>query len=363
MHSPDAGLSLAWNSLDLEGSFSGHPLGGSLRVRRGRIRAVNKPYPPLDTTTQGEASLSGGRIRVAQFRMTLQDAAVSLHGEVALAEQRSRFDAELSEVPLDRLLELIGAGRIGVDRVSGGLTVETEGDNTALFKADLSGPIHGRQTRARIEAGLQDGIVTYEIDALPSLRITGRLRLDDLNTEAFVQANEFDLSFLAKQWTRSVSRLSVTGKADFAGNLDKKATWKGEVKIGEFVCSFPDLLIVSTRPIALRIDKGLLAGNASLEANGRPLSLQGSYSFMHQGNVRLKGNTSLALENFLEPTRSFLPSLQSWKGDLRVQGTLEGPARAPRLHAVADLSNGSFRLASPEEPTPGRPPAISSHFS
>lgn len=355
VRSPDRGLTVAWNSLDLEGDYSGRPLEGNLHLRKGRIRVANEPHAPLEMTTQGDASFAGGRIRLARLRMTLQDAAVSLHGEYTLADRRSRFDAELSALPLDRILEQLGMGGIGVTGVSGGLTVETEGDDTALFTAHLNGAIHGRRTRTRIRAGLRNGIVTYEMDAGPSLRLTGQLRPDNLDTEAWVQARGLDLSFLAKQWTLSPSRLSLTGKASFRGNLNRKETWKGEAKIGELLCSFPDFVVSSAHPFELRMDKGLLEGKASLEVDGAPLSVHGRYPFTGEGNVKLDGSASLALENLSGPARKFLPSLRSWKGDLRVEGILEGPLRAPRLHAVADLSNGSFRLASPDERVRSRP--------
>jgi autotransporter translocation and assembly factor TamB len=102
------------------------------------------------------------------------------------------------------------------------------------------------------------------------------------------------------------------------------------------------------------VEAGRLEGEASFEANGRPLSVRGTYPLVGEGRVKVEGNASLALEDFLLPAQSFLPSLRAWKGDLQVQGTLEGPSRAPRLHAVADLSDGSFQLVSPKEQDRGK---------
>jgi len=484
---PEGDLALAWDSLDLEGSFSGHPLGGELHLRKGNFEAGRGLHPPLQISTEGHGSLVDGLVRLSRFQMTSKETAISLNGEYSFAEQRSRLDAELAAFPLDRFLDLFGVGRVGVEHVSGRLKVEATADNGAEFEADLSGTVHGQQARARIagrlaedlvllqsidltnpevqvagnvrlvpssgrmrgdfrvessileeslwpygirgirvrglradgklggtlrapeirfqmrvdelssseplleglnaeggyaldqglyvtgkaervpllrEAGeaarisarLQDGIVECEIDVEPSLHLRGRLKLEDRHTEVFVQAKRLDLSFLTEQWVRSASVLSVTGKGSFLGNLDRKETWKGEAGIVAFKCSFPDLVIKSARPIQVRVEKGRLEGEASFEANGRPLSVHGSYPLMGQGNVKLEGSASLALEDFLQPARSFLPSLRAWKGDLRMQGSLEGPARAPRLHAVAELSDGSFQLTSTEERDRDKPP-------
>ncbi len=480
-----SGLSLAWDSLDLEGSFSGRPLQGELHLRRGHLEAGRGLGRTLQMTTVGHVSLVEGLARLSGFQATTEETTISLNGEYSIPEESSRLDAELTALPLDRFLEVFGVGGVGVESLSGGLKVAAEGDKDPGFEADLNGAFHGQQVRARISgrleeenlllesvalenpevriigkvglapssgrmngdfrvessvlsesletygiegmavrglradgtlggtvqapeilfqmgvdefsygeplleglnaeggyaldkgfyvqgkaegvpvlreagesarisAGLQDGVARFEIKAEPSLSLTGRLKVEDLQTEVFVQAMGLDLSFLTETWVRSASVLSVTGKGSFRGYPDRKETWKGEVGIDEFKCSFPDLVIKSARPIEVRVDNGSLEGEASFEANGRPLSVRGTYPLVGEGRVKVEGSASLALEDFLLPAQSFLPSLRAWKGDLRMQGTLEGSSRAPRLHAVADLSEGSFQLASPEEQDPDK---------
>jgi autotransporter translocation and assembly factor TamB len=475
-----SGLSLAWDSLELEGSFSGDPLEGKLYLRRGHLEAGRGLDSTLQVSTEGHVSLVEGLVRLSGLQATMEGAAVSLNGEYSISEQRSRLDAELAELPLDRLLDVFGVGSVGVERLSGGLKVAAERDKDAEFKADLTGAFHGEQVRARIagtlkeddvflesidltspevriagkvrlapssgrvngdfsvespvleeslrthgigemrvtglradgklegtvqapeirfqmymnelsyvepllerlnaeggytldqglyvagkaenvpllgeatESGrisvrLQAGKVECEIEAEPSLQLAGRMKIEDRDTEVSVHAKGLDLSFLTEHWVRSASVLSVTGRGSFSGNLDRKETWRGEAGLDEVLCSFPDLVIKSARPIEVQIENGSLKGEASFEANGRPLSVRGTYPLVSEGRVNVAASASLALEDFLLPAQYFLPSLQAWKGDLRMQATLEGPSRAPRLHAVADLSEGSFQLVSRKE--------------
>ena len=481
-----SGLSLTWVSLDMGGSFSGRPLGGELHLRRGRLEAGRGPDSSLQMGTEGHVSLAEGLVRLAGLQATSEEAVISLNGEYSIPEQRSRLDAELTALPLDRFLDVFGVGTVGVERLSGGVKVAADGEEDAEFAADLTGAFHGQQVRARIagrlqeedlllesidlenpevrvsgkmrlapssgrmngnfrveasvlgesletygiegmevrglraygtlggtiqapevlfqmgvdelsygeplleglnaeggyapdkgfyvqgkaegvpvlrEAGesarisarLQDGIVECEIEAEPCLNLTARLKIEDLQTEVFVQAVGLDLSFLTEQWVRSASVLSVTGKGSFHGYPDRKKTWKGEAEIDEFLCSFPDLVIKSARPVEVRFENGHLDGEASFEANGRPISVRGAFPLVGEGRVKVKGNADLALEDFLLPARSFLPSLRDWKGDLRIQATLEGPSQAPQLHAVAELSGGSFQLVSQEEEDRNKP--------
>jgi autotransporter translocation and assembly factor TamB len=473
-------LSLVWESLDVEGNFTGKPLGGELYLREGRLQAGRDPQPPLQMSTQGHGSLINGHLQLARFQMTSEDTSVSLSGEYSLLEQKYSLDAELAQVPLDRLLALFGVGHVEVQHVSGTLKAGGTGEQGTLLEADLRGAVYGQQAEARLvgklikgqfqaesihlknaeaivkgkaswdfdsgdlrgsfrldastleesfrpygvtglrmqglglEGGLQGTIQDPEIrfrmrlgevdyhepllrgvkaeggyaarqgfrltgnaEAVPLLReggeaamisvglhqavaaceirtrlaldLNGRLHLKDRHAQVAVRANDLDLSFLTKGWMPSDSALTLTGKGSFQGNLDRRETWNGKAAIDELTCSFPELVIQSARPLEIRVEKGLIRGEAALEANGRPLSVHGSYPLMDEARVMLEGYTSLALEDFLLPARSFLPSLRVWKGDLRVQGTLEGPARAPRLRALAELSNGTFQLASSEE--------------
>ena len=475
-----SGISLAWYSLDMEGSFSGRPLGGELHLRKGNLEGGRGLHPPLQMSTEGHASLVEGLVRLSGFQATTEEATISMNGEYSIPDKRSRLDAELAALPLDRFLEVFGIGSVGVERLSGGLKVAAEDGKDAEFEADLTGAFHGEQVRARIagrlneddvllesidlanpevrlagrvhlapssgringdfrvespvleeslrshgieemrvrglradgklegtiqapeirfemhmdelsyveplleglsaeggytpdqglhvagnaesvpflgediksgriSARLQAGKVECEIEAEPSLQLAVRMNLEDRQAEVSVHAKGLDLSFLTEQWVRSASVLSVTGRGTFTGNLNRKETWRGEAGIEEVLCSFPHLVISLVRPIRVLVEEGRLEGEASFEANGRPISVRGTYPLVGEGRVKVEGNASLTLEDFLLPAQSFLPSLRAWKGDLQVQGTLEGPSRAPRLHAVADLSDGSFQLVSTEE--------------
>jgi hypothetical protein len=477
---PASGLVLTWKGLDMEGRFRGRPLEGELNLRRGQVKVGRSPGDPLEINTEGRVSLAEDLIRVTGLRATSQEAVLSLNGEHSIAGGRSRLEAELEAVPLDRLLDLFAVGGVGIESLDGRLNAEIMDDGTPRFEADVNGPflsqrvrariagrleqedvllesidltnpevrisgnvriapssggvngnfrvessvltksleaygIKGMQIRglradgdlggtfqapevrfqmgmdefayleplleglhaeggyaidkglhlqmqaegvpvlreavesARITAGLHDGVVVCDVKADPSLTLSGRLKTEDLHTEVDFKTTGLDLSFLTEQWIRSASVLSVTGKGNFQGHADRMETWKGEAGIDHLECRFPDLAIRSTRPIEVRVRNGRLEGEASLEANGRPLSIQGTYPIVGEGGVRVEGSASLALEDFLLPARSFLPSLQAWKGDLELRGTLEGTSRSPRLRAVADLSEGSFQLGSPEE--------------
>lgn len=481
-----SGLTLTWDSLELGGSFSGDPFEGDLHLRRGRLEGGQSPGHSFQLSTEGHASLAEGLLRLSGLQATSEEATISLNGEYSIPDKRSRIEAELAALPLDRFLEVFGMGSVGVERLSGGLKVAAEGDKDAEFEADLTGAFHGEQVRARIagrlneddvllesidlanpeirlagkvrlahssgridgdfrvespvleeslrahgmgemrvrglradgklegtirapeirfemhmdelsyveplleglsaeggytpdqglrvvgnaesvpllgediksgriSAGLQAGKVECEIEAEPSLQLAVRMNLEDRQTEVSVHAKELDLSFLTEQWVRSASVLSVTGRGTFNGNLNRKETWGGEAGIEEVLCSFPHLAIASVRPIRVLVQEGRLEGEASFEANGRPISLRGTYPLVGEGRVKVEGNASLTLEDFLLPAQTFLPSLRAWKGDLRMQGTLEGPSGAPRLHAVADLSDGSFQLISSEEQGPDEP--------
>ncbi len=473
-------LALEWSSLDMEGSFSGHPLEAKLLLREGSLEAGRGTEPPLQMSTEGHGSLTDGLVRLVSFNMTSRDTTLSFKGEHSVPEQKTHLDAELAELPLDRFLEVFGVGGVGVERVSGRLELDVEGLDRPAVEADLSGVIYGQNVRARIKgrvteddvllesvaltnpevratgkarlvpssgrmtgefqvksasleesfrpyeidgmrvlglqadgtlggtfqapeiqfrlhtdeiafvepllenlhadggysldrglyvqgtagtvpflreaadgakisASLRDGVAACEIEAEPSLRLAGDMTVKDLRTEVSVQAQGLDLSFLAEQWVRSASILSLNGKGRFLGHLDRKETWTGEAAIDELLFKFPGLVIESSRPVNVRIAEGRLLGEASFKANGRPLSVQGSYPLTSEGNLALQGNADLALEDFLEPARSFLPSLRAWRGELRVKGSLEGPASSPRLRAHAELSDGSFRLTFLEE--------------
>jgi hypothetical protein len=220
---------------------------------------------------------------------------------------------------------------------------------------------------ASIAGGLRNGIVECEIHAEPSLRLRGRIGLEEGNAELDVHARKLDLSFLSKQWPQPASLLSVTGKAGFQGNANRKETWKGEGVIDELVCSFPDLLIRSTRAIRVRVGDGLVRGEAALEANGRPVSVGGSYPLTSGGQIRVDAEALLALKDLQKTAQAFLPTLQDWEGQVRIRAKLHGTAAAPRLRAVAELPDGYFRLASvgegaggsgeeKAEDTKGRPP-------
>jgi autotransporter translocation and assembly factor TamB len=207
-------------------------------------------------------------------------------------------------------------------------------------------PILGQAGQAAsFSAGLQEGAATCEIEADDSLTLRGRIHLEDQEADLSLQAEALSLSFLTKRWIHSASVLSLTGSGNFHGNLERRETWSGEAEIDEVVCSLPDLLLRSARPVEVVLEEGSLRGEAALEANGRPLTFRGTYPLLGKGEVKLTGKASLKLEDFQMPIRSYLPVLEGWKGDLQAQGSLEGPAGDPRLQAVVELSDGFVRLA------------------
>jgi autotransporter translocation and assembly factor TamB len=473
----DGARTLAWDSLDLEGAFSGHPLGGEFRLSRGLLQAKRSAHPGLAMHTQGQGLLNNGLIKLSEFQLTSEVTAVAVGGEYSLQEQRYKVEADLEGFPLDQLLAVLGAGSIEVKHVSGTLRAEGTGELGHLLKADLRAAVYGQQAEARVKgklnegrfeaesidlrnpevsvrgkaswnfeggglsgnfrlrsdlleaslrpygitglrieglgaeaelegtvqdpevlfrvqlrglhyhepllgdvtadggyasgrglfvtgkaetvpilgqagetasfsAGLHEGVATCAIEAEDSLSLRGRIRLEDQDAAVALRADALSLSFLTKRWIHSASALSLTGSGDFQGNLDQRETWKGEASIEEVVFSLPDLLLRSAQPVEVLLEAGSLRGEADLEANGRPLTLRGSYPLLGKGEVKLTGNASLKLEDFQMPVRSYFPILAGWKGDLLARGSLEGPAREPRLQAVVELSDGLVRLAA-----------------
>jgi autotransporter translocation and assembly factor TamB len=201
---------------------------------------------------------------------------------------------------------------------------------------------------SEISAKLHQGVAAFEIRAEPSLSLQGRLNVENRNVELAVQARQLALSFLAEDRVHSHSTLSLTGEGSFQGNLDRRETWNGEGKVDALRLSIPDLVIKTARPASVHIAQGLLQAEAALEANGSDLAVRGSCSLESEGELSLDVNGSLALEDFYLPARYFLPALEGWQGNLQIRGSVLGPLDAPRLKAVAELSNGSAHLALPE---------------
>ena len=475
-----SGLSLAWDSLDMEGAFSGWPLKGELRLLKGLLEASRGTRPPLRMSTEGHGSLSDGTLRVKGFRLAMEASSVSVSGEYSLAEERLALDAELEALSLSRILAPLGVDGVEVEGLSGTLEAETTGGSDGVLRADLRGTVYGQQARARLagrlleerilvesldlstpeatltgeaswelesgglngalrlasplleesfrpygiqdlrvrglrvdgtlggtlqdpdvrlqlhldeiyhqrplvksfsaqggiepgkgihlegkaasvpllgEAGgaseisvsLHQGIAAFDIRAEPSLNLRGRVNIEDRQAELTVRARQLALSFLTKDRIHSDSTLSLTGEGSFQGNLDRKETWKGEGTIDALRLSFPDLVIKTARPARVHVAQGLLQGEAALEANGSDLAVRGSYPLESEGELSLDVNGSLALQDFYLPARYFLPVLEGWQGNLRIRGSVQGPLNAPRLKAVAELSDGSVRLALTEE--------------
>jgi len=473
-------LSLAWESLDMEGALSGQPLQGELRLLNGLLQASRGPHPPSRMRTEGQVFLREGRLTATGFRLATEASSVSLTGGYSLVDGRFSIRAELEALPLERILGSLGIDGVQVQGLSGTLGAETARGRDVVFRADLKGTVYGQQARARmagellqerilvksidlrnpeatltgeaswefetgelrgsfglassllegsfqtygiedtrlrglrgdgtlggtiqdpevrlqlrfdelsrhgplvtgfsaeggvkpgqgvhltgkaqrvpllgdagggarISARLGQGIAECEIRAEPSLTLHGRLNLKDRNAELTVSARQLSLSSLTMDPLPSDSALFLTGQGSFQGNLDRKETWTGEARIDALHFSYLDLAIKTARPAKVHVRRGLLEGEAALKANGSDLSLQGSYPLERRGNVGLDVNGWLALEDFYLPARYFLPRLDRWHGNLRIKGSVQGPAGALRLHAVAELSDGSIRLASPEE--------------
>lgn len=475
------GLSLAWESLGMEGTFSGHPLRGELHLRKGYLQASRGAHPPSRMSTEGSASVSDGRLRVTGLRLATEESSISVSGEYSLAEEKLALDAQLEALPLGRVLESLGVDGVQVEGLSGALKAEAIEWDHGVLRADLRGTVYDQQVvRARvacrlleerilvesldvstpeaalkgeaswafasgdlrgtfglaspvleesfrpygiqdlrvrglsvdgtlrgtiqdpearlrlrfnelsyrkplvtgfsaeggiesgrgihvtgkaekvplfgeaggaslISASLHEGIAACEIQAEPSLNLQGRLNIEDRHAELTVNARQLALSFLTKDRIHSGSTLSLTGKGSFQGNLDRKETWTGEAEIEALRLSFLDLVIRTARPARVRVGQGLLHGEATLKANGSDLDVRGSYPLLSEGELNLDVNGSLALEDFYLPARHFLPALEGWQGNLRIRGSVQGPAGAPRLQAVAELPDGSVRLALPGE--------------
>ncbi len=483
VHFEDAadGLSLVWDSLDMEGGFSGRPLQANLNLSGGLLEASRGNHPPVEMSTEGRATLSDGTVSLREFQLKTETSSVSMSGRYSLAEEKLALDAELAGLPLDRILAAFGISGVRVEEVSGKIEAEAAGFKTGSLRADLEGSAFGQQVQARlagrlreagvvaveslaintpeaeltgegswkiesggiagklvlvssaleesfrpygirdlkvrglhvdgtlhgtleapevrlqlrfdalswpeplvtgfsaegtvepgrgirlagkaqsvpmlgkagtgalISASLNQEIAACDIKAQPSLDLHGRLNLADRHAELTVDARAFSVSVPVEEPMQATATFSLTGRGSFRGNLDDSQTWKGEAEVETLLASLPDLSVRTARPVRVRVGQGRIEGEAALEANGSDLSLQGSYPLDGQGNVRLEVDGSLALRDFRLPLRSFLPVLEDVQGNLRIQGTVQGPVKAPRLQATAMLSDGSVDLTAPAE--------------
>jgi len=153
----DGDLTLAWDSLDLEGAFSGHPLGGEVRLSDGLLQAERPTHPSLAMHTQGHGSLRDGSLKLARFQMTSEGTTVTLRGAYSLPEQRHSLAVDLEGYPLDRLLDLLEAGRVEVESVSGTMKAEGTGELGTLLEADLKATVYGQEAEARLKGKLTEG--------------------------------------------------------------------------------------------------------------------------------------------------------------------------------------------------------------
>ncbi len=295
-------------------------LNGALRLASSVLEESFRPYGIQDTRVKGLRADG------------------TLHGTIQNPEVRLRL--HLDELSHGRPL-LIGFSAEGGIESDRGIHLSGNAERVPLF-----GEAGGA---ALISASLDQGIAAFDIRAEPSLSLQGRLNMEDRHAELTVRARQLALSFLTKDRIHSDSALSLTGEGSFRGNLDRKETWSGEGKIDALRLSFLDLVIKTARPASVRVAQGLLQGEAALKANGSDLAVRGSYPLESDGELSLDVNGSLALEDFYLPARYFLPVLEGWQGNLQIRGSVQGPLDAPRLKAVAELSEGSVHLALPEE--------------
>jgi hypothetical protein len=475
----EKGLSLAWEAVDVEGAFSGHPLVGALTLSKGLLKASGGTCPPLEIHTKGHASLDESLLQLDRFQMKTQESSVSLRGRYVVGDENLALNAKVEDLPLSHILTCFGISGVPVEELSGTFEAKTTDRKEWLLRADLRGKAYGHEAESRlagtlleqrirveslelsipeaaltgqaswefetgaldgnlvlassalqdafrpygiqglrvqglhldgalrgtlrdpevrlqlqideiyyrrplvtgftaeggmgtdrgihltgnakridflgeagragrISANVHQGIATCEIRAEPSLTVEGRLNLEDRDAEVAVSARQLSLSFLLEDAIASDATLSLTGEGSFRGILDEKETWKGDAQIAMLRFSMPSLLVQTARPAKVRVGQGQLRGEAALEANGSRLAVNGSYRLEGDRNLSLDVTGTLSLEDFYRPARHFLPVLEGWQGDLRIQGTVMGPVKTARLRAVAELSEGSIRLLLPK---------------
>jgi len=295
-------------------------LKGALRLASSVLEESFRPYGIQDTRVTG--------LRVdGTLRGTIQEPDVRL---------QLHFDEIYHQRPLVKGFS--AEGRIEPGK---GIHLNGKAEEVPLF-GEAGGV-------SEISASLHQGIAAFDMRADPSLSLQGRLNLEDRHAELTVRARQLALSFLTKDRIHSDSALSLTGEGSFQGNLDRKETWNGEGKIDALRLSFLDLVIKTAGPARVNVARGLIRGEAALKANGSDLAVRGSYPLESPGELSLDVNGSLSLKDFYLPARYFLPVLEGWEGNLQIRGSVQGQLDAPRLKAVAELSEGSVHLAWPGE--------------
>ncbi len=295
-------------------------LGGELDLKSSLLEETFRPYGFEDLKVR-ELSV-GGRLDG-----TVQNPELGL---------QVRFEELLHRSPI--LSGFSAEGGIGTER---GVHLEGKAESVPLL-GEAGGP-------SRMSASLHRGVAECEIRADPSLNLRGKLNLEDRNAELSVQARQLSLSFLVKERIHSSSTLSLTGSGSFRGSLDRAETWTGKADIDTLRLSLLDLDIRTARPASVRVEQGRVHAEAALKARESEMDVRGSFPLEDQGEVNLAVTGALSLEQLHPAARHFLPALEAWHGDLRINGNLRGPVGAPRIRAVAELPDASLRLVFAEQ--------------
>jgi hypothetical protein len=144
------GLSLAWESLNLEGAFSGLPLKGELRLRKGLLQASRDTHSPLRVSTEGRTSLSDGQLRLTDLRLLTEESGILLSGGYSLEGEKLALKTELNTLPLGQILAFFGVDGVEVEELSGALDGEITGWKDGAMRADLRGTVYGQRVRAKL---------------------------------------------------------------------------------------------------------------------------------------------------------------------------------------------------------------------
>ena len=221
----------------------------------------------------------------------------------------------------------------------------TRGEVTLDGKADRLPLLQGVVQGSRFHLHLADRQMEGSMEAGSSLQVRAMWNPPGQHAEGEFNVRRLSMAPLLLRQLPTISRCRISSKGSFQGDPARKETWAGKMQVEEFDLASPELKIRTQGPCLLSLAQGQVEGSVSLSVNQGHVRASGRYPILLPGHAAVRADASLLLEPLEPILRKFVPVVQESKGNLRIQGSLDGPRNNLRTTARIEVSDGSIRLA------------------